>query len=178
MKKKNIALGATLLFLATKYATAKTVMQDDPELPEEVQSWGCYYLSMLGIAENELGIKLTAQQIKDISEIVIDAGYMREDCTLIKPFQITNTVLTMYGIEKKIYDVGSKIPGEEAVYWGWVESSPEYKVSDYQVEHWEMSTGAEHYILKKNGTVIKDSAPGQKNELIKTILFSFVEDGE
>ena len=60
------------------------VLQTDPRLNVMINSYGCFYRSVLGIAETHLQTGLNAGEIESIYQMAVEMGadFMLPDCTL------------------------------------------------------------------------------------------------
>ena len=90
--------------------------QTDPKL-NPIRKWGCYFLCLLRMAEKELNIFISYENVFDIFHNVIILKYMTHTCFVEKPAEIINYVFKMYNSPKKCFYIGHKRNGV-AEFWG------------------------------------------------------------
>jgi hypothetical protein len=113
------------------------VYQKDKYLLKEIQSSGCYYLSLLYMCQIENKSVLSADDINKLYKYFVKEKFMDKHCTITNPDGIINYVLE----NKKIHQVGSSIQGRYT-YCGFVKDKSFdwvlacYKTSGKYGTHW------------------------------------------
>lgn len=67
------------------------ILQTDSRMRDEIDKWGCYYMSLCFLANKYTGIELSAEDLNDrIYNQLIQHGLMKETCWIRDPVGILN----------------------------------------------------------------------------------------
>ena len=61
------------------------ILQTDSRLREEIQTDGCYYMSILFLVNKYTGLKMSAEFIDSVFDVLVALGYMSEQCYVLDP---------------------------------------------------------------------------------------------
>lgn len=120
--------------------------QTDENLLSAINKSGCYFRTMLAIAEKHLDRHFTAAEIEFIYWYLVGKGEMRKDCFLENPPKVTEAGFFLAGKpDYRCLQIGQKYYGKEPQYWGWVSKSGDYTVTDTAIKGYT-PRGSEHWI--------------------------------
>jgi hypothetical protein len=61
------------------------ILQRDPRLRQEIQEYGCYYMSILFLVNKYTNFPFSAELINDLYHVFNKAGWMDQECTILNP---------------------------------------------------------------------------------------------
>lgn len=97
------------------------IYQTSKKLLRAINKEGCYFRTMLSIAERFTDKLLTADEILEIYYDLIDKGFMKQNCYLENPEKAANAAFKVLKQDNlRCIQIGKKIEGKDPVYWGWV----------------------------------------------------------
>ncbi len=161
-----------------KVVLDKLLKQTDKKLKRKINQFGCYFMSMLAIAQIEEEKVFSAEEINQLYDEAVEKNYMTAKCYVRKPDEIAQLAFKKFGNNKRTYQVGRIDAEGEKRFWGWVENNPKYKEYKYLIIRWEMDNDdyPEHFTLGLiNEGEIYDPYPdlnkiSKMNEVLYTLL--------
>lgn len=134
--------------------------QTNPAFPKEVQNYGCYFMSLLRMAELVSNTDLTVDQVNAIYVSGSQKGYITRKCSCVKPDSILKEAFFLTSAKFIAYQVGAKTYGNNprTDWWQWVRTNPKFMEVDYLLVQFATGGGfGTHYCLAdKNENVIYD----------------------
>lgn len=88
------------------------ILQRDKRLNENIQKYGCYFMSLLFLANKFKNYLLSAQKIEELYDFFVLEHWMDEDCFVKKPKEIMNFLGMKTKKVIKSFDLVSKAPYE------------------------------------------------------------------
>ena len=144
------------------------VFQNDEGLNKNIRASGCYFLSLLYIAQIENNYEYTVGSINSFYKYCVRQGYIDKTCTIIKPDNILNHLLKD---DKKIYQIGV-IQDGESTYWGWVRN---YHYEWVILQHETNSSYGTHFTVVNPLQIEQyDSMKGKgytSNKITRSVLY-------
>jgi len=147
------------------------IYQTDKRLNSQIQSWGCYFRSLQGIAEFVSKKTLTAIQINGL----YFRGWQEEEkqwngemqapmesnCYVNYPHKIISQAFTELGLDFQCTQIGAnkKNRGKSPTFWDSVVSSLDFSY-DYQIQWYKEGLSFSHAVLAdRHGRVIFNPDP-------------------
>ncbi|EMB22885.1 hypothetical protein [Treponema denticola] len=129
--------------------------QNSKGMYKDIREVGCFFVSCLTIAQMKEGKTLTVEQYNSLWDEAHKAGYMYERRVLVSD-KIINLAFKSLGSSKKAFEVGT----DQADFYDWVKSHPDYKKVDACIEKIEQEEGAAypyHFrVVNKEGELLFD----------------------
>lgn len=151
------------------------VSQKTNGLLQPIQKAGCYFLSLLKIVEILSGKNYTVSEINALYQIFVNLKWLKPDCSIVKPDEITGDCLARLGINKKVFQVGVYKDGK-TTFWAWV--NDKQKAFEYVVIHYA-TTGQQgsHFVLaNRERNIIYDSYGlySYSNPIVKEVFYKVI----
>jgi hypothetical protein len=112
----------------------------------EIQRYGCYFCSLLEMAERTAQKRLTDEQVYNLYQIYVLEGFMSRKCYIYKPDEILQTALSALSHRRRIFQIGmAAAPLYFADYWRWVKTK--LQKPSFHIYKTLTANGNNHFIL-------------------------------
>lgn len=149
------------------------LFQTDENLLPAINRSGCYFRTMLSIAEKYIDRHLSAAEMEFIYWYLVGKGDMRKDCFLDNPGKVTEAAFFLAGKPTwRCIQIGQQYYGEDPQYWRWVVRSGNTSVTDTAIKGYT-PRGNEHWIqgTAERKTLWNPHPDAPLQELRKAVLY-------
>lgn len=145
------------------------MLQTDTNLDPMIQRWGCYFMSMIRMAEIISGRTATADEINRTYKTQQAALKMTPKCYLADPERVANFFLRAWGVKPHIVQIGVRLPDSPAQFWGWAEKAGR---TDWQFTARKVRTslGFHFQLASTDGTLLYDPDPSLKTLGLNSLI--------